>query len=358
MKTGILTFFSANNYGAVLQAYALQKKLTSENVDCECIDYKCDAIEKMHQPRKLDIKYGLTGNAKNIVRNIRTKPRLKAFAPFRESIPHSKPYTKDTIAGANKEYGAFITGSDQVFSFDLTGGDTAYFLDFVTDGKRKISYAASMGKYHDEYRDFYKEQLGSFDLLSFREKATADIIKSEINIDGQIVPDPVFLLTGDEWKKSLKTAEKSDGKYVFVYALYGSKTLLGAAQKLAREKNCRLYIVTKMNKLAVNADRIIRDASPEEFIELIANADYVLSDSFHGTAFSLLFKKQFYTVLPPKAPGRITDLLSSDELKARIIDDPGAADGRELDTSFSTQVTESLRTAGENYISLIKEKIR
>lgn len=357
MKTGIMTFFSANNYGAVLQAYALQKKLTSENIDCECIDYKCDAIEKMHQPRKFSIKYGLLGNAKNIVRNKRIKPRLKAFAPFRESVPHSKPYTKDTIAGANKVYDAFITGSDQVLNLDLTGGDTAYFLDFVSEGKRKISYAPSLGKYHEEYKDFYKEQLGSFDLLSFREKATADIIKSEIDIDGRIIPDPVFLLTGDEWKKSLDIPQSPDGRYILVYALYGSKTLLRAAQRLARENDCKLYIVTKLNKLSVNADKIIRDASPERFVELIANAEYVLSDSFHGTALSLILKKQFYTVLPPKAPERITDLLSSDELRARIIDDPNAADGRELDTSYSLQATESLRKTGEEYISLIKEII-
>lgn len=355
MKTGILTFFSANNYGAVLQAYALQKKLTSENIDCECIDYRCVAIEKMHQPRKFSIKNGLLGNAKNIVRNKRIKPRMKAFAPFRERIPHSKPYTKDTIAGANKEYDAFITGSDQVLNLDLTGGDTAYFLDFVANGKRKISYAPSLGKFHDEYRDFYKEQLGSFDLLSFREKATADKIKSEIDIEGRTIPDPVFLLTGDEWKKSLNISKKANEKYIFVYALYGSKTLLEAAQKLAREKNCRLYIVTKINRMSVKADRIIRSASPEEFTELIANAEYVLCDSFHGTAFSLLFKKQFYIVLPPKAPERITDLLSSDELKARIIDDPDAADGREYDTSFAAEVTESLRDIGERYISQIKE---
>ena len=355
MKTGILTFFSANNYGAVLQAYALQKKLTSENIECECIDYKCDAIEKMHQPRKIDIKYGLIGNAKNIIRNIMNKPRLKAFAPFRESIPHSKPYTKATIAQANKDYDAFISGSDQVFNFDLTGGDTAYYLDFAAEGKRKISYAASMGKFHEEHRDFYKQQLGSFDLLSFREKETADKIKSEIDIEGQIVPDPVFLLTGEEWKKNLDISKKSDKRYIFVYALYGSKTLFEAAEKLAREKSCKLYIVTKLNRLSVNADKIIRDASPEEYIGLIANAEYVLCDSFHGTAFSLILKKQFYTVLPPKAPERITDLLSSDELKARIIDDPSAADGRELDTSFSLQVTERLRDIGERYIYQIKE---
>ncbi|MBQ6499102.1 MAG: polysaccharide pyruvyl transferase family protein [Ruminococcus sp.] len=357
MKAGIMTFFSANNYGAVLQAYALQKKLTSENIECECIDYKCDAIEKMHQPRKLDIKYGLIGNLKNIIRNTLNRPRLKAFAPFRERIPHSKPYTKATIAQANKVYDAFITGSDQVFNLELTGGDTAYFLDFVTGGKPKISYAASMGKYLEEYKDVYKEQLGSFDLLSFREKAVADKIKSEIDIDGRTIPDPVFLLTGEEWKKSLNISKKADEKYIFVYALFGSDTLLKAAQRLAHEKNCKLYIVTKIGRLSVNADKIIRDASPEKYVELIANAEYVLCDSFHGTAFSLILKKQFYSVLPPKAPERITDLLSSDELKARIIDDPNAADGRELDTSFSFQATESLRKTGEEYISLIKEKI-
>lgn len=357
MKTGIMTFFSANNYGAVLQAYALQKKLTSENIDCEFIDYRCEAIEKMHQPRKYSVKNGLLDNAKNIVRNMRLKPRLKAFAPFRETMPHSKPYTKDTIAQANDAYDAFITGSDQVFSFDLTGCDKAYFLDFVSDDKKKISYAASMGKYHDEYRVFYKEQLSRFDLLSFREKATADKIKSELDIDGRIIPDPVFLLTGEEWKKSLKTAKKADEKYVFVYALYGSRTLLEAAQRLAREKKCKLYIVTKMNRLSVNADRILRAASPEEFIGLIANAEYVLSDSFHGTSFALLFRKQFYTVLPPRSTARITDLLSSEELKARIIDDPSLADGRELDTSFALQVTENLRVIGERYISQIKEML-
>ena len=357
MKIGILTFFNANNYGAVLQAYALQKKTAQILGESECIDYKCEAIDKVHRIRKLDLKLGLKRNLKNLAWNSLNKPRFKAFAPFREAIPHSEPYNKETIAQANNRYDAFITGSDQVFNLELTGEDTAYYLDFADNGKKRFSYAASMGQYFERCEDVYREKMSAFDLLSFREENMTDKVRERLGLDCCTVPDPVFLYSGEEWKKLLSIKQNNNEKYIAVYALFGSAELFRSAEKLARENGCKLFVITKIGRPRVNADKIIRNAGPKVFVELIANAEYVLSDSFHGTAFSMLLEKQFYTALPPKATDRITGLLKTDALKKRIISDPDSITANRIDESEMKTVTEDLKSIGEEYLGRIKESL-
>ena len=313
MKIGILTFFSANNYGAVLQAFSLQKKVEEIYGNCECIDYKCPAIETVHAVRPFDLSLGLKKNIKNLARNIFYAPRVKMFASFSKSIRHSKMYLTETIHKANQDYDVFITGSDQVFNLKLTGGDETFFLDFVENTKYKIAYAASMGPFIDEKKQTYQRLLNRFDLLSVREKSTAAILREKLGIECSVVPDPVFLHGAEEWKQLLQLeTNRSGNKYVLIYSLFESPELYRLANEYAKKNACRVYAITKVPKPSGKADRYLRTDDPRTFIERFMNADYIVTDSFHGTAFSLIFNKQFRVILPPAAGNRIIDLL--DEL--------------------------------------------
>lgn len=315
MKVGIMTFFSANNYGAILQAFSLQKKVEELCGSCECIDYKCPAIEAVHSPRSLSPKNGIKGNLKNLARNAFYAPRVWIFSAFRDRVAHSRPYTRETIAEANGDYDVFITGSDQVFNLKLTGGDESYFLDFVNGEGRRVAYAASMGPFLEDKKESYERLLKGFDLLSVRESSTAEELHDKLGIACEVVPDPVFLHDAEEWKTLLEIREETAaGKYVLIYTLFESPELYRLAASYAKENGCRVWAVTKALRHGGKADRFLRKVDPAQFVALIANAAYVVTDSFHGTAFSLLFGKQHHIVMPPNARNRIDDLLSALEL--------------------------------------------
>ena len=306
MRIGILTFCNANNYGAVLQAFSLEKKIQALFGQAQLIDYRCPAIEAMHKKRPV---FG-TGNIKksvyNFLYNFAFFPRKKGFERFRSYMNRSRIYSRDTIHEANNEYDVFISGSDQVFNLSLTKGDRTYFLDFVEAEKKKVAYAASLGAFLSEEKESYQKLLNRFDAISLREKASAQIIKNELGIDAQVIPDPVFLHSKEEWKELLHLKEQTNDKpYILIYSLYESKELYRLAQAVKDQLGYKTVLITKALRPLAKADKIIRDADPIRFAELVMNAEYVVTNSFHGTAFSLIFEKQMSVLKPAAAPERI-----------------------------------------------------
>ena len=310
MRIGILTFCNAYNLGAALQAFSLQKTLEKMGNDAELIDYRCQAIEDMHKLRPV-FKTGIGFKLRvyNLIYNIIFYPRRIRYKKFQKIAKRSKLYSSETIKLSNGKYDIFITGSDQVFNLKLTGNDSTYFLDFVERGK-KASYAASLGVYLEDKTEQYKKELQTFDYLSVREKSAAVILEQKLGVKAEIMPDPVFLHTGDEWKKLLCIKEKKKEKYVLIYSLIENKVLYEIADSITNEKGIKTYVITKAMRPLGKSDKYMRNTGPEEFLGLIANAEYVVTNSFHGTAFSLIFKKQFTTVMPDVAPERIRDLLT------------------------------------------------
>ncbi len=316
MRVGILTFCNALNLGAALQAFALQKKLEQLGYDAELIDYRCPAIEKMHRFKPVfRTKKGIRTRVFNLLHNVVFLPRRIRYRKFQGCSKRTRAYTKDTVDQLNGVYDLFVTGSDQVFNLKLTGNDTAYFLDFVRSGK-KIAYAASLGVWMEEKKELYGKYLSGFDRLSVRESSAAERFRQELGIEAEVVPDPVFLHSGEEWKKLLGIrGEKQKDRYLLIYSLIETKELYERAAVRAKQLGLKVVAVTKALKPAGKADRYVRNAGPREFIRLVANADYVVTNSFHGTAFSLVFEKQFSTLLPKAAPERILELL--DDLSIR-----------------------------------------
>lgn len=354
MKFGIMTFSRANNYGAVLQAYALRKKLQDKGYESRLINYRCRTIDAMHAFKKFKKDQTFRQNWDNFLWNIIFYPRMRAFDRFRKDI-QTKDYWPDTIAQASDEFDCFITGSDQVFNLALTGGDTAYYLDFASDKNIRAAYAVSMGDYLEEYAEVYKKNVPAFDLLSFREQTGADIIKDRLGISGEVVPDPTLLYTGEEWIKLLNVKKKQPKKpYLCVYALTEKPELFAAAEKIADELGLEIHIITRRVKCAGKGDKYVRIIGPEDFVSEIYNADYVVTPSFHGTVFSILLGKPFTITSPPRLPERITDLLDELGIGSRYAGNSTDYDLSPIDYQGTVYPRlEKLRQRGEAYLDKI-----
>ncbi|QIB69113.1 polysaccharide pyruvyl transferase family protein [Aminipila butyrica] len=345
---GILTYyFRNNNFGGILQAYALQCIVDEINGDCEQISYQLTSasfIKKIiniikYQPLKTVVKtiqekicakisYYILGKK---IRN-QCAARRERFKNFEESIPHSAiVYGKDDIKFANKKYSTFIVGSDQVWN----GGENfdVYCLSFVDNNKRKIAYAASAGMTFIGKLQFeqFKRYLQDFSAISVREKSLSDILSKSIGYSVTNVLDPVFLLSRKQWEEICIKPMITE-PYILCYMLGRNKKQRTIAQEIANKKGCKLltfpYITTGEFSFLDWHFGDIRDFSsgPREFIGLLSNAQAVITDSFHATAFSLIFGKNFcalprYSEKPKSmANNRIIGLLEQFSLSDRLND--------------------------------------
>lgn len=297
MKIGIITFHRAINYGAALQTYALQKFLISRKYDVEVIDYRCEYMENFYKTMAFKgktIKQDVRGLL-NFYNSYKKKKQFRKFLSNNVRLS-KKVYTKENIKEANKIYDKFITGSDQVFNFACSKFDTSYFLDFVEKPNKKLSYAASFGMKNvpKEYQVKYQELLSSFDDLSIREKDGQKIVKDLVKIDTELSVDPVFLLNVEDWYKIAKKPKFE--KYILIYKLNTSNLIFDFARKLAQKTGCKIIALNfdTVDKLKTRDVKGISTASIEDFLGYFKYADYVVTNSFHGTAFSILFHKKFY----------------------------------------------------------------
>lgn len=295
---GILTFHRAINYGAVLQTYALQKAMAKLDIKTRIIDYRCDSIENLYY----HIFKG-NSNIKELIKKILYYPvqqkRNKAFDDFRHKYLElsNNKYYKGKLKELNTIYKRIIVGSDQVWNLPCTGEDYTFYLDFVKDSNAKCSYAASMGKFDPESGyEHALECIASFSKVSVREKKALEFINSRINKDVSVLCDPTFLLDRNEWS-SIAEYPESEG-YILVYSVNLPKTVIRAARRVAERHNKKvLYITLRNKKIEMNQnEEFIEACSPTEFIGYVANAYCVITNSFHGTAFSIIMHKDFYVI--------------------------------------------------------------
>lgn len=296
MKVGIITYHRANNVGAVLQNYALLEVLKSYGVHAETIDYKCKAIEEVN---RIWCKRRITDTVKIMLHLYSFVSREIKFNLFRKKYltlsKHS--YTSENIIQTLGLYDEFWTGSDQVWNMNLNGNDKTYLLDFVPAAtKGKYSYAGSFG--YSEVPEMYLNNtvsfLKQFARISVREDKAKEFLNSH-NIEAVGVLDPTLLLSGEKWK-TIGRSEQIKKKYVFVYIVAYTPELMERARTIADENGFELWVMHYSYRRYPNC-RNIRNASPDEFLNYILNAQVVLCSSFHAVCFSLLFHKNFYYAL-------------------------------------------------------------
>lgn len=325
-KVGILTFHRAANYGAVLQSYALQNKIQELGADCEVIDYVCEKIERNYNPSKRHSEKLYVKVYKWIYGVKKAEQRYSVFQSFLNKYINlsSKEYNQDNMIEIESIYDVVVVGSDQVWNREITGGDNAFFLEYVSDKKKKYSYAASAGdlKVDSEETEIIREKIKDFSGVSIREENLLRALEIEL---AQSHIDPVFLMNSNKWSAvAEKTTEK---KFVLVYSVRENWELVKTAQKYAKKNKLELiYIYSHFNlkeMLKVIRERchaVVRQetVSPEAFVGLIRDAECVFTNSFHGAAFSIIFHKRFWadvTSSTGKNNKRLEELLKKFELE-------------------------------------------
>lgn len=291
MFVGTLTFHEAGSYGAVFQSYALQQALISLGVQTEIINYRCPAVWQYRATVR---------NPKRILGRMLCFPwrnkKLKKFDLFRKNVLRcSKPVTDaEGLRSLCDSYDEVIVGSDQIWNPDLTGGDYTYFLDFLQDNDKKVSYAASIGVDHWEKDDArLAELVRSFRYTSVREKSASEYLDKLAGIKADVVCDPTFLIRPDQWMSIVKQNNDSR-EYILIYMLGKNyqDCLKWCKEKLNRDGKYEIILV-HATRVKGKGCKNVRDAGPEELLGLIRNARFVATNSFHGTCLSMIFQKDF-----------------------------------------------------------------
>lgn len=312
-KIGILTFQRSANFGAQLQAYALQKTVEKLGYNVEVINYSMTGN---------NLKDKWIYNTKLLVKSILLNPMK--YKKFRKNYNLSKKkYTDRNIETANQEYSCFITGSDQVWNPEYCKKTSTYLLGFSS--KKNISYAASFGveEIDEQFKDMYKKYLSKIDYVSIREKKGCEIFENLTTQKSKLVLDPTLLLKKDDWNSNLKLEENKKNKYVLIYMLEFSKELIEIGKKFAREHNMKYKIISGTPR-ACYYHGVQWWMSPQKFAKLFYNSEYVFTNSFHGTVFAMNYNKQFFVKLlvkNNKVNNRLTNVLSNFNLEKRVIKD-------------------------------------
>lgn len=344
-KAGIVSLYYRNfNHGGLLQAYALVQLMQQFEVDAKQISYEKMPVKQESFVTRIK-KYSL----KQIVRivfdkikqkyiNLRDKRikrecaneiknRQKRFIDFMESIPHTEVVNHTTIEKLESEFDFFITGSDQVWNPNWA--DDVYFLNFTN--KKKLSYAASIGKdsFNDVEANFFGSRIKDIDIITVREESAKKLVEKYSQKAAQVVLDPTLMLEKKQWEIIEEKVEVPK-KYIMCYLLGKNKAIHRKIRKIADEKRLKIVYLPFCHEQECYKEKEFGDirlanVGPKEFLYLIHNAEYIMTDSFHAVVFSLLYHKRFivfnrYYAGKKLANGRIVTLLSKVGLIDRYCD--------------------------------------
>lgn len=313
MKTvGILTFQYSDNFGSELQCYALKKSI--ENL----CDYKVEIINYSY----LELRnYFETENLKQ-----KFEDKLEKFKKFREKY---FSLSGDLMFSINKnnypKYDYYIVGSDTVWQTPQTNNDATFFLDFVTHDAKKIAYAASSAGNPSINEMLFKKYLSSFDDISVREQSLKENIKKFVSKEVAVTLDPTLLLTSGDYDKLIKNNNSNhEENYILLYLVYGGYNtpyIVNFTNMIARKYNMEIkhFFPTLPGYIFQNKSESFAFAGVEEFLELIKNSSVIITNSFHGTAFSLIYNKPFYSFYNKKGGERIEHILNKCNLTDRMI---------------------------------------
>lgn len=314
-KVGIVSCYFKNNYGSMLQAYATKKILDNNNIPNETInidnnvDFKKGKrkyyISQLFNFKFIKSKFGMIKLKldKKIVKDLGNNIaiRTKKYNEFRKEFNLSKNVStyKELGQMAEEKYSDIIVGSDQLWLPVNVVADY-YTLNWVPEEINKISYATSFGvssvpsKYNDKYNYF----LNRIDHVSIREDTGVKLAKELSNLDAKLVCDPTILLTKDEWEEVAAKDRIIEDKYILCYFLGSNIEHRKFAERLKEKTGYKIVSLNHADEYVkysdVFADITPYDIGPKEWINLIKNAEYVCTDSFHGTVFSLIYNKIFF----------------------------------------------------------------
>lgn len=307
MKIAIATMSRDISFGGNLQAYALQKTIL-ENSNSTCLQIaRHNKRQRVFVPIKT--MRNILTNVNRLLHYVKHRRKLDLFEGFQEEYIQytNKVYTDDNAEELNTLFDCFITGSDQVWNC-ANEINNILFLNFVSENKMKVSYAASIGlsKIPDQYCHAFTEAVNSYDLVSVREKRAKEIVEELTSKEAVHVLDPVFLLDAAEWRRIIGKRIESE-KYIFVYATQVTEELLNCVRECQKATGYKVLSVHAIEKYEV----VEFKSGPLEFLNYVDNAEYVITSSFHCAAFSLIFSKNV-TIIPHSTTGvRVTGLVET-----------------------------------------------
>ena len=301
MKINIITFNYALNVGASLQEYALYTYLKNLGHDVKVVDYRPEYLIKKRPKNKLLYLLFLLNRG--------------GFNRFQKRIEKTRVCKNIQDLETLSDPDVFICGSDQIWNPEITQYDRAFFLDFNTKAK-KIAYAGSVGK--DILNEYEKKQIidltNNLQEISIREEELLAQIPEFKERSVTVVSDPVFLLKKDEYEKIAYDTHLK--KYVLIYEAERNPKCAELAKIIAEKKKLQTIQINRINN-RYQVDKLIPCVCPERFLGLIKSADYVVTNSFHGVALSIIMEKQFLYIPLKERASRVNTLLNKCGLKNR-----------------------------------------
>lgn len=339
MRIGVITILHVGNYGAEFQAHATVRFLKKLGFDAEIIDYffyknprhrktkRSAPLCVMPMEKRLkELLYPLIENVRWAMRGSSREQELECFNEFhRRHTPCSREYrTIDELYDLPMDYDACIVGSDQVWNPGICSSLLPYLLDFVPQGKKRLSFASSFGvtQIPEALKIYYAKAFRSMSGISVREESAAGLVKELSGCSAKVLADPTLLLSADEWAEAAEKIPTPE-RFILIYSVTPSPALVKSAERLAEDRGIPILRIS-ISATAEQKNAKLRDltsVSPGALLTLFRRAELVLTNSFHGTAFSLNFHKNFFCFMNSRKKGndRQLNLLRTFGLENRIV---------------------------------------
>lgn len=330
-KIGLITFHASDNCGSMLQTYALQKVLLNRGLDVEIINFSCENQREMYS---IFVKIRVLRDVvRNIIRLIlypilkREQNGFRCFWKYYRLSKNAYRFNRDLFS-IGKMYDCIVCGSDQVWNYKAYDFDDAYLINFA-ENVRKVAYAVSMGqaRLDDDLvqKNKYEKMISDFYAVSIREFKSQSMIQSITNLPVYICLDPTFLINEPDYKSLMGEKRLIDGDYIFCYAFTYHKQFVENVVALSKRLNMPVYMMDRKQNIIKCAwkkgVKLTPAAGPEAFLNVFYYASMIFTTSFHGTAFSVIFKKKFWYLNETggEGDGRATSLLRQMGLMHRYV---------------------------------------
>ncbi|WP_320041038.1 polysaccharide pyruvyl transferase family protein [uncultured Desulfobacter sp.] len=325
MKTGTITFHCSHNFGSTLQTFALQTVLVKNGIDNTVINYVYEFDMRNYS---LFRKHLYLKNPKSLLADIirfnirrRRKKNYEAFIAKHIKMTIKEYRSCEDMRELTDQYDTFIAGSDQIWNASCTAGVVpAYFLDFVEgSGAHTVAYSPSIGhaEIQPKYQDDFKKYLKNINIISVREKSTIEEVKKLTAKPVVSVMDPTLLLCAKEYEAVMVPVD-APFKYIFYYVLEPNFEMDNYVRSLSEKYKLKVIYFSHKKTSFPHGELSIFPYGPGEFLYLIKNASYVVTNSFHASIFSVLFRKKFITYTTKLSYPRMIDFLGSLGLSERI----------------------------------------
>lgn len=359
MKVGIVTFPNSVSHGAALQMYALARWVRELGHDAEIVNYHNLYMKSESYGTKTgrgsSVKRGLLCHAKRVIHH-RQYAGFRRFEKVMKRYPGKALHTSGELKKLSGRYDCVICGSDQVWNPDITGSDLSYFLDFCGENTRRIAYAPSFGveKLEEPFAGQAARELERFYALSVREAQGQALVEKLTGKQIPLMTDPTFLLSPEVWAQEETPCPIPEEGYILYYVIRSSERLMRFCRSLSEKTGLKILIVggNAIQKRRNQDDQICYacDTEPRQWLYLVRHARYVVTNSFHGTAFSINFRKDFYVEFSSLTNSRLAHIIHTMGLEQRIVEQDHPDQVTAVDYTRTEQVLPVLRADSGRYL--------